>query len=92
MRFKIFEKNSPTCFKVNLGTGKGTSVLELINTFQKVNNLKLNFKIAKKRKGDVAISVADNSLAKKSLGWIPKRNLEVMCRDGWKSKLNLNHK
>ena len=89
---RYLEKNPPTCLKVNLGTGKGTSVMELINTFQNVNDLKLNFKIAKKRKGDVAISIADNSLAKKLLGWIPKRNLEVMCRDGWKSKLNFNHK
>ena len=72
---------------LNLGTGKGTSVLELINVFQKVNNIEIPFKFAPRRKGDYAISVADNSLAKKILDWEPKRNLEDMCRDGWNWQL-----
>ena len=49
---------------LNLGTGKGTSVLELINAFQKVNKVEIPFEFASRRNGDYAISVADNSLAK----------------------------
>ena len=68
----------------NLGTGKGTSVLELVKTFEKVNNVKVPYKFSSRRNGDVAFSVADNSLAKKFLGWHPKRNLENMCIDNWR--------
>ena len=69
--------------KLNLGTAKGTSVLELIKTFEKVNKVKVPYKYCLKRDGDVAYSVADNSLAKSILNWRPKRNLEEMCRDSW---------
>tara|TARA_B100000212_G_scaffold306927_1_gene255782 strand:- start:227 stop:1276 length:1050 start_codon:yes stop_codon:yes gene_type:complete len=70
--------------KVNLGTGKGTSVLELINIFEKVNSLKIEFKIAQRRKGDIACCFADNKLAKDLLNWTPSRSIEDMCRDGWR--------
>ena len=70
--------------KVNLGTGKGTSVLELINIFEKVNNLKIEFKISQRRKGDIACCYADNKLAKDLLNWTPSRSIEDMCRDGWR--------
>ena len=69
--------------KINLGTGKGTSVLELINIFEKVNNLKIEFKISKRRKGDIACCFADNQLAKNVLNWTPSRSIEDMCIDGW---------
>ena len=68
---------------LNLGTGLGTSVLELITTFQEVNNIKVPYVFAGRRDGDNAIVVADNSLAKSVLNWEPKRNLKDMCRDGW---------
>ena len=72
---------------LNLGTGIGTSVLDLIKIFQKVNNVEIPFIFEDRRPGDNAFVVADNSLAKSILGWIPKRNIEDMCRDGWKWQL-----
>tara|TARA_B100000401_G_C52812564_1_gene724669 strand:+ start:2574 stop:3629 length:1056 start_codon:yes stop_codon:yes gene_type:complete len=69
--------------KLNIGTGKGTSVIELINTFQKVNKVKIPYKFVSRREGDIPYSVADNSLAKSTLGWLPKRDIENMCRDSW---------
>ena len=72
---------------LNLGTGKGTSVLELIDIFEKSNNVKVPFEISKRRKGDTPKVVADNKLALKILNWEPSRTLENMCRDGWNWKL-----
>ena len=68
---------------INLGTGKGTSVLELINTFQDVNKIKVPYLFSKRREGDCAISFADNNKAKKILDWEPNRSVSDMCRDGW---------
>ncbi len=79
--------DKPQILILNLGTGLGTSVLELINTFQRVNNVKVPYITKGRRDGDNAIVVADNSLAKSILNWIPQRNLEDMCRDGWNSQL-----
>ena len=76
---------------MNLGTGIGTSVLELINTFEKVNNVKVPFSFDERRQGDNAFVVADNSLAKSILNWIPKRNMEDMCRDGWNWQLKIQN-
>ncbi len=75
--------SEPKNIQINLGTGKGTSVLELVNTFQKVNNVKVPYKFSPRRKGDVAMSVAENNLAKSFLKWLPKRNIEMMCIDSW---------
>lgn len=72
----------------NLGTGLGTSVLELINIFQNVNNIEIPYIFKLRRAGDVASVVADPSFAKTRLNWIPKRSLENMCRDGWRWQLN----
>lgn len=80
-------KNKSQNLELNLGTGKGTSVLELINIFQRANGVKIPFKISKKRKGDVPIIVADNQLAKSVLNWEPKRTLDQMCKDGWNWEL-----
>ena len=63
------------------------SVLELIKTFQEVNNVKIRYSFAERRKGDIAFIVADNSLAKSILNWEPKRNIEEICRSGWKWQL-----
>lgn len=73
---------------INLGLGKGASVLEIIKIFEKMNNVQINYKIANRRKGDVAITYADNRKAKKILGWRPKHNYEEMVRDAWLSTLN----
>ncbi len=82
-------KNSQVNIKLNLGTGRGVSVIELIETFKKVNNVPIPFSFSKRRPGDRGIVYADNSLAKELLGWEPLRTIEDMCRDGWKwKKLN----
>ena len=75
--------NEPQLIKLNLGTGIGTSVLELINTFQKVNKIVIPYKMGERREGDVGEIVADNSKAKNLINWEPKKNLEDMCRDGY---------
>lgn len=76
-------KNSSKILNLNLGTGIGSSVLELIRTFEKVNKINVPFQFSDRRDGDAAIVVADNSLVKNILNWKPTRNLEDMCRDGW---------
>ena len=68
---------------INLGTGTPYSVLELVNTFQKVNDMKVNYVIGPRRAGDLPVCYADASKAAKVLGWKAKRGLEDMCRDSW---------
>ena len=68
----------------NLGTGKGVSVLELVKTFEKVNNVKVNYKIVGRRPGDIAICYADPTKAENELNWKATRTIEDMCRDTWK--------
>ena len=76
---------------LNIGTGKGTSVLELINIFEKVNKVKIPYVFSKRRKGDKCYVVADNKLMKSQLKIVLKMTIEDMCRDGWKwKKLNPN--
>lgn len=67
----------------NLGTGHGYSVLELVKTFEKVNNIKVNYQITDRRPGDIAACFADPSKAKEILGWQAEKNIEEMCRDGY---------
>ncbi len=80
--------NKPTILEMNIGTGKGTSVLELINTFVRVNKCVIPFQFVERRLGDVPFLVADNSLAIKTIDWVPKRNIEDMCSDGWRWQKN----
>jgi len=72
----------------NLGTGKGTTVLELIKTFEKENEVKVPYQIVGRRKGDLAESYADVKKAKKELGWEAKRDLNDMVRDAWRFEKN----
>ena len=67
----------------NLGTGNGFSVLELVHTFEKVNNVKVNYQIVGRRQGDIAVCYANCDKALKELGWKCERNIEDMCRDTW---------
>ena len=67
----------------NLGTGNGYSVLEIVNTFEKVNNVPVKHKIAPRRPGDIAVCYADPSKAKEELGWEAKYGIEEMCKDSW---------
>ena len=67
----------------NLGTGTGYSVLEMVNTFERVNGVKVNHKIAPRRPGDIAECYADPQKSKELLGWQAKFGIEEMCRDSW---------
>ena len=67
----------------NLGTGKGTSVLELVNAFKEVNKIDIPYEIVKRRPGDIAVSFADCSKAKKELNWEAKLTIEDMVKDAW---------
>ncbi len=67
----------------NVGTGRPVSVLELVNTFERVNELKLNYKIAPRRPGDVCSVWCDPSLAEKELGWKATRSLDDTLRCAW---------
>src|SRR6056297_135250 len=68
----------------NLGTGKGTSVLQVIESFVKVNRVDVPYEIVGRRPGDIAICYADNKKAEEELGWKVKRNIEDMMRDSWR--------
>lgn len=72
----------------NLGTGKGISVLQLVNTFEEVNQIKISYDIVERRKGDIAECYADASKAKRELNWEAKRNLSDMVRDSWRFENN----
>ncbi|MGO4179668.1 UDP-glucose 4-epimerase GalE [Paenibacillus sp. TAF43_2] len=68
----------------NLGTGKGTSVLELVKAFEEANNIEAPYEIVDRRPGDIASCYADASKAKQELGWTAKRDIIAMCRDAWR--------
>ncbi len=72
----------------NLGTGKGSSVLELVKAFEKANDIEVPYEIVDRRPGDIASCFADASKAKQELGWIAKRDLITMCRDAWRFEKN----
>lgn len=72
----------------NLGTGVGYSVLDMINTFNKVNNLNIPYKIVERRPGDIAICYADTNKAYKELGFKCKKTLEDMVRDSYNFYVN----
>ena len=77
-------RNKPQFINLNVGTGIGTSVLELVNKFMEVNNCKITYKYSHKRLGDLPFVVADNTTITSTLEWSPKRSIEQMCKDGWK--------
>ncbi len=67
----------------NLGTGRGTSVMELVHTFERVNGIKVPYEMAERRAGDIAAYYADVSKAERELKWKAQRGTENMCRDSW---------
>ena len=75
--------NNSQILNLNIGTGIGTSVLELLETFQEVNKIKIPYQYCERRLGDVPILIADNKISSSLLQWTPKRDLQQMCRDGW---------
>ena len=80
---KFLSNSDSRMININIGTGRGTSVLELTRIFEQVNNCKIPIKFTERRRGDIPFSVADNSLALNILEWYPKKTIEDMCIDGW---------
>jgi UDP-glucose 4-epimerase len=72
------------CEAINLGTGQGSSVLDVVKAFERVNGVRIPYALRERRPGDVAECWADPSLALKQLGWQTQRTLDDMCRDAWK--------
>ena len=68
----------------NLGTGRGTSVLELVTAFERVNGIKIPYKLTPRRAGDIATCYAETKKAEQELGWKARRSVEDMCRDSWR--------
>ena len=77
---------------VNLGTGQGVSVLEMIRTFEETNQCKVPYRISERRAGDIARCWADTGLANRLLGWQANRTLENMCKDSWRWQNSLQDK
>ena len=84
----IKKLNDNGIFFYNLGTGTGYSVLEIVNTFIKVNNVDVPYKIVGRREGDIAACYADSSKALKELGWKAELGIEDMCRDSYNYVVN----
>ena len=76
---------------INIGTGKGTSVLEIIHTFERISNEKLNWRFGERRKGDVEEIYADASKAKNILGWQSNKSVEDAVSDAWSWELKLKN-
>lgn len=82
-------QNEGSSFKaINLGTGVGYSVIDLIEAFEKASQTKINYKIVERRVGDIAECWSDSSLAKQKLGWQATRTLDEMMRDTWNWQKN----
>lgn len=80
----VGQKNAERFEVFNLGTGRGSSVLEVVEAFQKVNNLKLNYKIVERRDGDVISVYADTTKANDVLGWKSEKSMEDALESAWK--------
>lgn len=89
LNYLMEEKNESNCDVFNLGSGNGYSVLEVIETFERVTEQKLNYVIGQKRPGDVIAIFANNEKATNKLGWVPKYTLEDMMTTAWKWELKL---
>jgi UDP-glucose 4-epimerase len=89
MQLLIETKNKSNCLLYNLGTGKGVTVIEAIQAFEKVSGKKLNYSIGPRRPGDVVSIYANNDKAKKELGWNPKYTIDDMMLSAWKWEQNI---
>jgi UDP-glucose 4-epimerase len=69
---------------INLGTGRGYTVMEMLRAFEEASGKKIPYRITKRRPGDIAACYADTSLAQKLLGWKARRSLADMCTDAWR--------
>ena len=90
---RLIENKSLSNYEVfNLGTGKGSSVLEVIQSFEKVSGRKLNYKIAERREGDVISAYADTTHANKVLGWKTESSLDDAMASAWNWEKNIRNK
>lgn len=81
---RLLEKNNKSQMEFfNIGTGRGSSVLDVIHAFEKANNQKLNYKIVPRRAGDITAAYADTSLANNELGWKSELTLQDSLRAAW---------
>ena len=74
----------PGVVTVNLGTGRGYSVLDMVRAFETASGRKVPFRVVGRRPGDIAESYADSTLALKALGWRAAMGIEAMCSDAWR--------
>jgi len=81
-------EGKPQIFSVNLGTGRGYSVLEMIKAFEKASGKEIPYEIVNRRPGDIDACYADAGLASKKLGWKAELELSEMCEDAWRWQLN----
>jgi len=81
------KKNKSALEFFNIGTGKGSSVMEVINAFEKATEQKLNYKIVSRRSGDITEAYADTTLANAELGWKAEKTLEEALHDAWNWQL-----
>uniref|UniRef100_A0A5B7AL87 UDP-glucose 4-epimerase n=1 Tax=Davidia involucrata TaxID=16924 RepID=A0A5B7AL87_DAVIN len=81
---KLFTTENLGCTAYNLGTGHGTSVLEMVAAFEKMSGKKIPIKLCPRRSGDATAVYASTEKAEKELGWKAKYGIEDMCRDQWK--------
>ncbi len=79
---------NPGLLTVNLGTGRGYSVLEIVRAFERASGHAVPYEIVARRAGDIAACYADPTLARERLGWSARRNLDAMCRDAWRWQCN----
>lgn len=86
---EYFETHVSELITVNLGTGVGYSVLDVVNAYQKVSGRNINYKLAPRRHGDIATCYANPSLANKLLGFKTQYGIEQMCLDSWNFQKNL---
>jgi len=77
-------RENPGLLTVNLGTGKGYSVLEIVRAFEKTNGVKIKYKVTNRRLGDIPTSYANSDYAYKILGWKAELGIEEMCESTWK--------
>ena len=87
---RLLDNKNKSVFEVfNIGTGKGSSVLDVIKAFEKVSQKSLNYKITERREGDIIEAYADTSLANHELNWKAKSSLEEALASAWKWQLTL---
>ena len=88
----LYLKNKNPYEYYNVGTGKGYSVMDVISSFEKVNNIKLNYVFSERREGDIEKIFSDNKLSKKALNWSSKKSLDDMMRSAWNWETAINKK